>query len=168
MKHAALNRLTVLLAILASGTGTVLAADQGTTLGWVEQVAIQNTGLIMHAKIDTGADNSSINASGIGYFERNGGTWVRFNLRDRSGAHITMERPLVRLGHIKRKEGGHIERPVVTLGLCVAGQMVDAEVNLAKRDHFKYQMLVGRSLMAHRFLVDPVRTYITQPACAAT
>jgi hypothetical protein len=165
MKHASCKTLALLLAMLASGT--VLAADQATTLGWVEQVTIQDTGLVMHAKIDTGADNSSINASGIDYFSRGGDTWVRFELHDRTGAQVTMERPLVRLGHIKRKEGGHIERPVVTLGLCVAGQLVDAEVNLARRDHFRYQLLVGRSLMAHRFLVDPVRTYITRPNCAA-
>jgi hypothetical protein len=168
MKQASLKTLTVLLATLAYGIGNALAADQGTTLGWVEQVAIQDTSLVMDAKIDTGADNSSINASDIGYFTRGGETWVRFNLRDRMGAHVTLERPLLRLGQIKRKQGGHIERPVVTLAFCVAGQMVDAEVNLAKRDHFKYQLLVGRSLMANRFLVDPVRTHITRPACAAT
>ena len=168
MNRAPLMTLAVLLATLASGVGTAHAEDRTAILGWVEKVAIADTGLIMHAKIDTGADNSSINASGIDYVKRDGNTWVRFKLKDRTGNQITLERPLVRVGQIKRKEGGYIERPVVTLGLCVAGQMVDAEVNLADRDHFQYPVLVGRSLMARRFLVDPERTYLTQPGCSAS
>jgi hypothetical protein len=29
-------------------------------------------------------------------------------------------------------------------------------------------VLVGRSLMARRFLVDPERSYLTQPTCGTT
>jgi hypothetical protein len=79
-----------------------------------------------------------------------------------------MERPLVRITQIKRKEGGYIERPVVNMDLCVAGQKVNSEVNLADRNHFKYMMLVGRSLLAKRFLVDPESLYLTHPTCAST
>jgi hypothetical protein len=133
----------------------------------VEEVAIMNTGLNIDAKIDTGADNSSINASSIVYFDQDGARWVRFNIQNRKGNQVAMERPLVRVAQIKRKEGGYIERPVVSMNLCVAGQQVNTEVNLANRDHFKYLMLVGRSLMAKRFLVDPESMHITQPTCTA-
>jgi hypothetical protein len=133
----------------------------------VEEVAVMNTGLKIDAKIDTGADNSSINASSIAYFNQDGARWVRFNIQNRKGDRIAMERPLVRVAQIKRKEGGYIERPVVSMNLCVAGQQVNTEVNLANRDHFKYLMLVGRSLMAKRFLVDPESMHITHPICAS-
>lgn len=168
MNRTTLKPQAVLLSILLACVGTIQAAAAPMTLGWVERVGVINTGLVMNAKIDTGADNSSINASSIDYVTRDGSTWVRFKIQDQNGTGIALERPLVRIGQIKRKEGGYLERPVVTLDLCVAGQMVNAEVNLADRDHFKYPMLVGRSLMARRFLVDPERTYITQPACAAS
>ena len=168
MSRAQLVRLVVLLATLAPGVGIAQSDELIPVLGWVEKVAILDTGLILQAKIDTGADNSSINASNIDYVTRDGETLVRFKVKDNTGAIVSMERPLVRVGQIKRKEGGYIERPVVSLGFCIAGRMIDAEVNLADRDHFNYPVLIGRSVMARRFLVDPERTYITQPTCAAS
>jgi len=157
----------ILLVALVSAAGMAQADQSSAVLGWVEEVAVLNTGLILNAKIDTGADNSSINATDIEYFTHDGHRWVRFNIQDHKGAQIIMERPLVRVGQIKRKEGGYIERPVVTLGFCVAGLRIDAEVNLANRNHFKYPMLVGRSLMTRHFVVDPERQYVTHPVCAA-
>lgn len=168
VKTLALIPAVALLSALAAGGANALSAESPTTLGWIERVAIADTPLVMHAKIDTGADHSSINASDITYTSHHGQAWVRFSIHDRNGVKTAIERPLLRVGQIKRKEGGHIERPVVMMDLCVAGQQVKAEVNLANREHFKYQLLVGRSLMARRFVVDPERTYITQPACAAS
>jgi len=144
---------------------SVQADSDPAILGWIEEVAITDANMILPAKIDTGADNSSIHASDIRYVTREGNTWVQFKLRDRAGTLINMERQLVRMGQIKRKEGGFIERPVVNLGFCVAGQKVNAEVNLANRQHFDYPMLVGRSLLARRFLVNPDRSYLTHPTC---
>jgi len=161
-------RLGILLAALAAVAGPAQSDEPTAILGWVEKVAILDTGLVMHAKIDTGADNSSINASNIDYFTRDGETLVRFKIKGNTGAPVAMERPLVRVGQIKRKEGGYIERPVVTLGFCIAGQIVDTEVNLANRNHFNYPVLIGRSVMARRFLVDSERTYITRPTCIAS
>jgi hypothetical protein len=133
----------------------------------VEEVAVMDTDLKLNAKIDTGADNSSLNATSITYFLQDGARWVRFNIQNRKGDQVALELPLVRVAQIKRKEGGYIERPVVSMNLCVAGQKVNTEVNLADRNHFKYLMLVGRSLMAKRFLVDPESMYITRPTCTS-
>lgn len=165
-----MSRLPVLLLgmlLMLISTQATFAQEAPTVLGWVEEVAVMNTGLRMNAKIDTGADNSSINATGIGYFTRQGAKWVRFKLQNRQGVQTILERPLIRVAQIKLKEGGFIKRPVVNLGLCVAGQKLNAEVNLANRGHFKYLMLVGRSLMAKRFLVDPESLHLTHPTCAA-
>ena len=147
------------------GAGTTQADKPPGILGWVEEIAIPDAGMVLRAKIDTGADHSSIHASEIYYFMRQGSTWVRFKLQGQTGTQIAMERPLIRIGQIKKKEGGVIARPVVSLGICVAGQQLEAEINLADRNHFTYPMLVGRSLMVQRFLVDPDRTYITKPFC---
>jgi len=157
----------MLLMLLGSTAGTAFAKEPPAVLGWVEEVAVMNTGLTLHAKIDTGADNSSINATNIAYFLHDGIKWVRFNILNRKGEHVAMERPLLRVAQIKRKEGGYIERPVVNMDICVAGQKVNTEVNLADRNHFKYFMLVGRSLLAKRFLVDPEGLYLTHPTCVA-
>ncbi|MDT8383793.1 MAG: RimK/LysX family protein [Gammaproteobacteria bacterium] len=167
MQSTALLVMMALTAALVAAAGVAGADEAPAILGWVEEVSILDTGLVLPAKIDTGADNSSIHASAISYVTHDGNPWVRFTLRDRAGVEVVMERPLIRLGQIKRKEGGYLERPVVSLGLCVAGQRVTAEVNLADRNHFTYPMLVGRSLMVRRFVVDPNRRYITRPTCAA-
>ena len=143
-------KLTLFSLCVVMSLSTLQAARADTNpaiLGWIEPVAITDANLILPAKIDTGADNSSIHASDIHYVTRDGNTWVQFKLQDRTGTPVNMERQLIRMGYIKRKEGGFIERPVVNLGFCVAGQKVNAEVNLADRKHFQYPMLVGRSLL---------------------
>ena len=167
MKQA-LIYLFGLVFVTSFAFNTVQADNSLAVLGWLEKVTILEAGIILTAKIDTGADNSSVNASDFKYITRDKSNWIRFTLKDNIGAQISIERPLLRVGKIKRKEGGYIERPVVSLGFCIARQQVNVEVNLADRAHFNYPVLVGRSLMARRFLVDPDRSYLTQPTCETT
>ena len=166
MNRFKLTLLSVCFLTSLSALPAAWAESDPAILGWIEEVAITDAKLILPAKIDTGADNSSIHATDIEYVTREGNTWVRFKLQDRAGAMVNMERQLIRMGQVKRKEGGFIERPVVHMRFCVAGQRVNAEVNLADRHHFKFPVLVGRSLLARRFLVNPDRSYLTQPICA--
>ena len=57
------------------------------------------------------------------------------------------------------------ERPVVKMRVCLGTVMTDAEVNLAERRRLSYRMLLGRDLLAGRFLVDPGEDFLTQPFC---
>jgi hypothetical protein len=136
-------------------------------VGWIEKVRVLPEDLVMHAKIDTGADNSSINALKPKEFTKDGRNWIRFTLKNREGKAITLERPIVRIAKIKkRKSESRQHRPVVMLGLCIGNMYREVEVNLADRRRFKYQLLIGRSFMRDKLLVDPSATYTVEPVCS--
>lgn len=153
---------TVLVLALLSGAA---CADEKKVIGWIERVAITTEGLVMDAKVDTGADFSSVHAEQIRYFTKEGTRWVEFVLRDHDNTAHTLRRPLKRMARIKKKTQGFQERPVVILQICIGDVQNPAQVNLAERGHFKYSLLLGRSFLSTQFLVDPGNKHLTRPSC---
>ena len=135
------------------------------TVGWVETVALYPGNLKIQAKLDTGAENSSLNARAINYFKRDGATWVRFDVRNFKGRVETFEAVVTRTAQIKRHGGTSVRRPAIRLGICLGATYKEIEVNLTDRTGFDYQMLIGRSFLQGSFLVDPEVTFLSQPNC---
>ena len=148
--------------------GSPLQADDKAISGWIEKVYIVPDGLFFHAKIDTGADNSSLNAPDWKILERDNEQWVSFRLKDSAGKLVELEKKLIRMAHIKRKGTVDQERPVVSMGLCLGTIYKEVEVNLVDRSSFSYPMLIGRSYLKNQFLVDSSNKYLLQPACDKT
>jgi hypothetical protein len=140
-------------------------ADQPTTIGWIEHVAVQPHNLTIKAKIDTGADNSSIHAKDIQIYEKAGGKWVRFLVENDSGETAQFDLQLLRIANIKRKGAEPQKRPVVNMDLCIGNTLKAVDINLANRENFKYRMLIGRSYLKDQYLVDSGRKYTAEPAC---
>lgn len=159
-----LGRLLVLCLCAACSTA---AAQQGKLIfGWVEEVVVSPGEFTLHAKLDTGADTSSLDAQNIRRFERDGQPWVRFTISgERPGERLRLERPLVRDVLIKRHEGPSQRRPVVTVPLCMGPFLVEMEVSLIDRSHFNYPVLIGRAAMENLAVVDPERAYTNDPDC---
>jgi len=115
------------------------------------------------AKVDTGADNSSLHAFDIERFERDGIEMVSFEIHPRQRkrkpsvscvAEVAGERKV-------KNPGGRSEiRPVIRTRLIIAGEEIDALVNLTTRDEMTFRMLLGRRTVRQSFLVDPGRSYI--------
>ncbi len=141
------------------------SAQHKQTLGWVEKVKIAPGDLVLQAKIDTGADHSSLNASHFEEFERNGKRWVRFEISSRYGNSTVLERQIVGYTKIKRQAKPSQKRMVITLGICIGETYMESEVNLVDRTKFDYHMLIGRSYLAGNFIVDPAITYTVSPTC---
>lgn len=152
-------------AILGFGLVTVGMADTIRTIGWIEHVQIQSENMLLTAKIDTGADNSSIDARDVEIYEHNGDKRVRFAVDDNHGNSVQFDQPLVRITHIKRKGTAPLERPVVPMELCVGDILKTTNVNLAKRKNFKYRMLIGRSYLKDAYLVNANQKFTAEPTC---
>lgn len=133
------------------------------SLGWVER--IEMGGLILDAKLDTGADNCSIHATDIQYFKKKKRKWVRFHVSNRHGEGRRFERRVVRHAKIKKKDGGLQKRPVVRMNLCLADIIEAVECNLVDRSHFVYPALIGRNSLAGNFSINPAKTYTEDPDC---
>jgi hypothetical protein len=154
----------LLVLLLAANVGNVRAAEK-QVIGWIERIAITSEGIIMEAKVDTGADYSSVHADDVRYFGREGVCWVEFVLRDRDGKQHVMQRPLIRMSRIKKKTTGFQERPVVEIEICVGERRQLAQVNLAQRGHFRYPLLLGRNFLGTHYLVDPASEYLVPLLC---
>lgn len=136
-------------------------ANQANT-GWVENVNIGNQNMPMIAKIDSGADNSSINAINPELYKKNGKPWVRFALNNGSGQQATIDEPVLKTTRIKTKDKRLQERLVIELDVCLNNVRKRVPVNLVDRSNFKYPVLIGRSFLKSDFLIDSGKTFITQ------
>ncbi|HSM44940.1 MAG TPA: RimK/LysX family protein [Acidimicrobiia bacterium] len=141
-----------------------MAESRLKTIGWREWVSMPDLGIVeIKAKVDTGADNSSLHAFDSERFERDGIEMVRFEIHPRQRkrkpsvscvAEVAGERKV-------KNPGGRSEiRPVIRTRLIIAGEEIDALVNLTTRDEMTFRMLLGRRTVRHSFLVDPGRSYL--------
>ena len=132
-------------------------------LGWCETLALPDLSIpAIEAKIDTGARSSSLHVDSQQCFERDGREWVRFALHlDDTAARLAVQAEApVHDRRAVRDSGGHeTERVFILTTLAIAGIRYPIEVNLAARRGLKFPMLLGRTALAERFLVDPARKH---------
>lgn len=135
-------------------------------LGYLENVQIGNLALELKGKLDTGADTSSIHARDVEIYKRGKrDNWVRFRLVGRGGRSIRYDQNVIRFVQIKTKVGGTIRRPVIRMPICVGGVVGRAEINLADRAEFEYDVLIGREFLANRVVVDSGQSFTSDRVC---
>lgn len=156
------------LVLAGFGWSSLAAAEPPTVVGWVESVTLGGERLVVPAKLDTGADTSSLHASDITWVRRDGGDWVAFDVVGKDNRKVRFERKVERVTRVRKAAGGVQARPVVLLGVCLGDTYRVTEVNLTDRTGLKLPLLVGRSFLAERFAVDSSRTDTVEPACRTT
>jgi len=132
--------------------------DDLLLVGWREWIALPEFGVDrLHAKFDSGATMSSLHAERIEEFKRGQNAWVRFFIiadHDREETPYHCNARLIEYRNI-RSSNGHVEsRPVIETTLYIAGLQWPIEVTLSNRDSLECRMLIGRSALAGRCLVD--------------
>lgn len=140
----------------------VMAAE---LVGWLEDVRILPADLLIKAKIDTGAKTTSLNCDCSIVVDNYGEKWVRFSITNFKGKTAWFDKKVTRMAIIKRHFGETQQRPVIQLGLCLGGIYKQTDVNLVDRRGMNYQLLVGRQFLQGTHVVDPGRTYLTNPTC---
>jgi hypothetical protein len=141
------------------------AGQEKTIAGWLEKVRISPENLLIRAKLDTGAKTSSLTALNMVEFMRNGESWVRFDVTDKSSKKITMEKKVERITRIKRHGMASQIRVVIVLPVCLGSLLQDTEVTLVDRTEFNYPMLLGRNFLSGRFVVDPSAKFTMKSQC---
>lgn len=145
------------------------SANERVIIGRVENVMMQDVGMKLKARIDSGAGVSSIAAKilRVEPFEDGKGERVIFNLSNDVGETKSVRRKIVSWAEIKVKgSDARVRRPVVTLDICLGGKKLEGRFNLADREGFLYPVLVGRNILTTGdFLIDPKRTFMEHPGC---
>ena len=128
--------------------------NQNPIIGGVERLYVEDIKVPFHARVDTGAEISSIDAMNVTPFERDGEKWVAFEIVNRSdGKKKKKKKPLKRKTTIKRTLKQE-QRYVVKLKVRMGKNLVTAEFSLNDRSKFDYQVLIGRNIINGRYLVD--------------
>ena len=136
-------------------------------LGWREWVALPDFGVeAIKAKVDTGARTSALHAYRVDEFEERGVRMVRFALHPyqrRSDVEIACLAPVADERWVS-DSGGHRERRLVIVTTVQLGEARRTiEITLANRDSMGFRMLLGRSALWGRYLVDADGSYMSRP-----
>jgi len=162
-KKYCIRSIVLMLALTSSAWCETLDLQ---ILGWVENVQLPDPGLELKAKLDTGAETSSLDARVLKKFRKAGKRWVRFAVTDReNGEEFVIVRERVRTIGVVQHDGSRQTRPVVMLQVCLADQLLETEVSLIDRTEFNYPLLLGRSALASFALVDSGNTFLSRPDC---
>ncbi|KAF1051717.1 MAG: hypothetical protein GAK43_02284 [Stenotrophomonas maltophilia] len=163
-----LRRSVLLACVLASPS--VFAAGQATVYGWVEQARLMPEGVLLKARLDTGAQTSVMDARNLVRIRKNDQRWVQFDilLPDAAGKlqRYPFERPIERQLKVRGAEGVE-HRPVVSLDLCLGDRAYREQVALSDREGEAYPLVLGRHSLEHMGAVDASRTLTVPPTCKA-
>lgn len=132
-------------------------------IGWREWGALPGLGIpAIKAKVDTGARTSCLHTFRQEEFEREGEAWIRFwihPLQKNGVVEVVCEAPLLEKRYV-RDSGGHNElRPVIISPVRLGDQQWEIEITLSNREDMLFRMLLGRTALRGRMLVDPALSF---------
>ncbi|MBE0511405.1 MAG: ATP-dependent zinc protease [Chromatiales bacterium] len=133
-------------------------------LGWREWVSLPELGIAhLKAKVDTGAKTSALHAFHLEEYRERGVAMVRFRvhpIQRRNDVVITSEAQVIDRRSVS-DSGGHKEtRLVIVTQLILGGEQWPIEMTLTNRDNMQFRMLLGRTAIRGRCIVDPGRSYL--------
>lgn len=137
---------------------------QKTLLGWREWVDLPELSITrIKAKVDTGARTSALHAFYVKRFNEADQEMVLFRIHPKQHDDQLVHEcvaPLLDERDVT-DSGGHREKRLVIATMARLGaEKWRIELTLTNRDTMKFRMLLGRSAMKGRFIVDPSRSFL--------
>lgn len=128
-------------------------------VGRVEWVTIKSNGMKVKARVDTGAQTSSMHAENIVEKEIDGKKYVQFESADDvdNKTHVFLKE-IVKSQRVRSSNGIVSRRFVVKMTILLGTQEHTINVNLNDREDLQYHFLIGRNLLMGKYAVDVSQT----------
>ncbi len=134
-------------------------------VGWKENAALPDLNVKnVIAKVDTGANLASIDASDIKIVSRENVKYVKFKVMKRNNTVRKTSAPLKGYKRIKSSNGDVERRPYIKTTLLMDGISKKIELTLTDRGPMEYTMLIGRKALGKRWVVNPSISFSTSTA----
>ncbi len=134
-------------------------------IGWREWVAFPDLPIDqIKAKIDTGARSSALHAYNIEFYKtKNGKSRVKFivhPLQKNMKHAIQCHADVVDERYVKSSSGQQELRATILTTLKMGDETWPIELTLTNRDNMGFRLLIGRTALRKKFLVDPQRSFL--------
>jgi len=133
-------------------------------IGWREWLSFPQLGIPhLKAKVDTGARTSALHACYVEPYRDQGVRMVRFGIHPlQRRTDIIIECTAVVCDRRDVTDsGGHREKRYVIETLATLGDVSwPLELTLTNRDSMRFRMLLGRTAMEDRFVINPSASYL--------
>lgn len=133
-------------------------------VGSLELCSLPDIGIEnVEVRVDTGARTSSLHVDNLEKFTKQGRSWVRFDIHPDVfdvDKIIHCETPLHDIRGVKSSNGKSEDRYVISTILRLGTEHWPIEITLTDRSNMSYLMLLGRTGMGERVLVDPSKTFL--------
>lgn len=139
-------------------------ANKTKTIGWKEVVDLPD--LDIHgvpAKVDTGARTSVLHCSHIQLIKKGRKQFVEFRPLDdfRHPATGTYTFPFHSERKIKNSFGQEENRYIINTTVSLFGEQHPIEISLRDRSGMEFPILLGRSFLRKKFVVDVARSNVS-------
>lgn len=132
--------------------------------GWREWISLPELNIPrIKTKIDTGARTSALHAFHLEIFEENAIRKVRFFIHPyqrKKTPNIECITDLKEMRWVMDSGGHREERPVIETIFSIGEYSWPIEITLTSRDDMRFRMLLGRTAMLKKMLVNPAKSYL--------
>jgi hypothetical protein len=111
------------------------------------------------AKVDSGAEGSSLHAESITPFKKDGKLFVKFTTLNTNLKLVELVKPVSRVARIRSASGVTL-RYFFKETVWIDEMSFETEINLANRSHLTKKFLIGKDLLRHGYLIDTTKSFI--------
>ena len=133
------------------------------TLGWREWAGLPTLDIDqIKVKVDTGAKNSALHAYNLSLIKKNEEDWICFDIHPNQKDNLikkSCKAKLIGRRWVTNSGGTREKRFVIETPIRIGDREWQIIVTLSNRDEMGFRMLVGRSAIRGRYVVDPGRSF---------
>lgn len=130
------------------------SAVEKIVLGRIEWITIGAKNMRLKARVDTGAQTSSLHAENVIEKTIDGKKYVQFESFDAKKKKFIFLEEVIKRSTVRNSDGNTSRRYVIKVRVRLGNKDHEINVNLNNREDLKYNFLIGRNLLMGNYVID--------------